>query len=133
MKYGIGTDAAGEYFSSLLNQRIMTEAQPSSPLSVIAEEEERVVPSEEEEDVNMPEQQQEEEEESEEGQVLREAFADAVAVTEWQKTVEREYESNNRLPLEQYLPVLLGEIDVASVREYRDKLIHLKNMINFYS
>jgi len=54
-------------------------------------------------------------------------------VTEWQKTVEREYESNNRLPLEQYLPVLLGEIDVASVREYRDKLIHLKNMINFYS
>jgi len=133
VKYGIGTDAAGEYFSSLLNQRIMTEAQPSSPLSVIAEEEERVVPSEEEEDVNMPEQQQEEEEESEEGQVLREAFADAVVVTEWQKTVEREYESNNRLPLEQYLPVLLGEIDVASVREYRDKLIHLKNMINFYS
>ena len=124
-KYGIRTDAAGEFYSTLLQAEVITEAQRQHPFdNDLQAEEPRAIG----EDERMSEAASVEPEE-EVRDTEHEAYLASRPHTEWERFAEAEWSNNPSIRAQDSIVVDIGDATVSQMREYLAKLNRWKSFI----
>ena len=124
-KYAIRTDAAGEFYSGLLNRSPSQESQRQEPLSDV-EEEETDDHSNSDDVLRASDPQQVKD------RRIRKAMQDAEPRTQWQRRFRAEWENDPYKTIIHYLPVTAGDVTERDALDYRSKVIHLHNVLVAY-
>jgi len=124
-KYGIRTDAAGEFYSTLLQAEVITEEQRQHPFdNDLQAEEPRAIG----EDERMSEAASVEPEE-EVRDTEHEAYLASRPHTEWERFAEAEWSNNPSIRAQDSIVVDIGDATVSQMREYLAKLNRWKSFI----
>ncbi len=115
-KYGIRTDAAGEYYSTLLQEepRVRQPRQQQQSDDDLQAEEPRVIPEEDERMSDVASEEPEEEVRDEE----HEAFVASRPKNEWQRFALAEWENTPSITARESRVVTVGDTTVAEVAAY---------------